>query len=1157
MTIPGSPISTQYGEITITGVNLTTGVVSYSYTLTHNTTDHGPLDNGSNNVFDDISVKVTDRDGDTASSTIDIKVVDDVPTATSEASQTLAEGTSVTGVLDFVKGADGATVTQINGVALHFDANDSGYSQSVDIGAGTIKVKADGSYVFTADAAVDNTNGAVPVHATFTVTDGDGDKSTANIDFAVTDANHPTGGEAFAAVDDDGLTGGNPLSTTGDLNANQGDASGDTSEATFTGTLPGATGADVPGTFDFASLNNSTGNVGQETVKYTWADNVLTATITNGARTGTVLFTVEVTDPATGAYHVTLEHNVLHAAGNNDENGDITVDLPYTVTDHDGSPATGTLHITFDDDAPTATADVNEAQSGQTVTGNVITDAAGHDAAGADGIASITWTNANNGTIIGQHGTLTIGADGSYSYQAFAHAASGSDVFEYTITDGDGDRSTTTLTIDVTSANTLPTAGTTTASVDDEGLAHGIAGNGQSTGDVTLPSPENVANGTLPHDYQADGKAASDPISFASMDGQHGTVGTESVTYHWDAASNTLVATSDVGRGDIFKVVVDGGVDNGDGNYQLTLLKPVMHASGNGENDATVDLTYQVKDSNSDITTGKLTVTFNDDTPVAQSSAVTVEAGKVATVDIQFIVDRSLSMFASAGGGVSGDVPGYSDDRMGLARYSMEQLLESERSDRTRPDHPLRCDRGRHRVDDQSGSFGLHPEQRQLDVVDRHQLRPRPAAGHEQLWQWPDQPCRQVAGLLPFGRCAGRQWHRQWSGRQQPHQQQRHDRRVENFVNGHNIDDVYAIGIGSGVSTSNLEPVAYPNTDGPDAGNTEDNVILVGTNNLSGLLGTLQDMLGSAESVSGNVVTDHVNTGFGADGGHIQSITIGGITFTFTPGNTPGTGTIGESGMPPAGYVDHGTWAEITTAIGGKLTFYFEDTNGHNAGDYSYLAPTNTAGTESIHYVVVDGDGDTAGADLTINVTVPPPTYALTGAPEVTEGGDLVFHLDLSHANATDTVFTIGTQNGTATGGADFETSNFEYSTNGGQTWINAGGANHDQVTIAAGQTSVLIRVDTTDDNVDEANNESMNLVVTGVSGTVAASGNDGTEQGLIDDNDATPVVSISNGTTSAALAGVAAPTMQAVQEGESRLLPGQAQQRLIGSCHSSVGHHR
>ncbi len=191
---------------------------------------------------------------------------------------------------------------------------------------------------------------------------------------------------------------------------------------------------------------------------------------------------------------------------------------------------------------------------------------------------------------------------------------------------------------------------TTTASVDDEGLAHGIAGDGQSSGDATLPSPENVANGTLPHDYHADLKATSDPINFAPMDGQHGTVGTESVTYHWDASSNTLVATSDAGRGDIFKVVVDGGADNGNGNYQLTPAQPVMHVSGNNENDATVELTYQVKDSSSDTAEGKLTVTFNDDTPVAQSDTVTIEAGKVATVDIQFIVDRSLSMFRARAG---------------------------------------------------------------------------------------------------------------------------------------------------------------------------------------------------------------------------------------------------------------------------------------------------------------------------------------------------------------------------------------------------------------------------------------------------------------------------------------------------------------------------
>ena len=160
---------------------------------------------------------------------------------------------------------------------------DGNYSQAIAIGAGSIKVKADGSYSFTAD---NPTTGPVrPTTATFTVTDGDGDTATANVSFQVIDANKPTSGTASAAVDDDGLSGGNPASTVFDLNANTGDAPGDTSEATFTGVLGGSVGLDVPGTFSFASLNGTTGTVGTETVVYSWnsGSNMLTAT---GPRTG-------------------------------------------------------------------------------------------------------------------------------------------------------------------------------------------------------------------------------------------------------------------------------------------------------------------------------------------------------------------------------------------------------------------------------------------------------------------------------------------------------------------------------------------------------------------------------------------------------------------------------------------------------------------------------------------------------------------------------------------------------------------------------------------------------------------------------------------------------------------------------------------------------
>jgi von Willebrand factor type A domain/RTX calcium-binding nonapeptide repeat (4 copies)/FecR protein len=297
-----------------------------------------------------IHVVASEADGDSASpANVSVTIGDDVPTASAEASQNVAEGTSVNGTLDFVGGADGATVTAINGIALVFGAD--GFSQAIDIGAGVIRVKADGTYSFSADAAVDNSHGPVPVNATYTVTDGDGDTATSTIAFKVTDAHVPVSGTATATVDDDGLAGGSPVSTTGDINANIGDLDGPgSSEASFSGVLGGSVGGDLPGTFSFAALNGTTGTVGQETVSYSW--NALTDTLTATGPRG-ALFAVHVTDAATGAYHVTLLDNVLHAQGPNDENNAI-VNLGYVITDADGSTAPGTLTITFNDDAPVA-----------------------------------------------------------------------------------------------------------------------------------------------------------------------------------------------------------------------------------------------------------------------------------------------------------------------------------------------------------------------------------------------------------------------------------------------------------------------------------------------------------------------------------------------------------------------------------------------------------------------------------------------------------------------------------------------------------------------------------------------------------------------------------------------------------------------------------
>ena len=73
-------------------------------------------------------------------------------------------------------------------------------------------------------------------------------------------------------------------------------------------------------------------------------------------------------------------------------------------------------------------------------------------AAGGDLTTAVT-TGVNT-DIAGQHGTLILLANGSYTYQSTANniTANTTDVFVYTIKDGDGDLSTTTLTINLAEA---------------------------------------------------------------------------------------------------------------------------------------------------------------------------------------------------------------------------------------------------------------------------------------------------------------------------------------------------------------------------------------------------------------------------------------------------------------------------------------------------------------------------------------------------------------------------------------------------------------------------------------------------------------------------------------------------------------------------------
>ena len=61
---------------------------------------------------------------------------------------------------------------------------------------------------------------------------------------------------------------------------------------------------------------------------------------------------------------------------------------------------------------------------------------------------------------------------------------------------------------------------------------------------------------------------------------------------------------------------------------------------------------------------------------------------------------------------------------------------------------------------------------------------------------------------------------------------------------------------------------------------------------------------------------------------------------------------------------------DINTALTGHLIFHFVDGVGFAAGDWQYQSPAdvNADTVETFHYVIADGDGDQAGADLAVTI---------------------------------------------------------------------------------------------------------------------------------------------------------------------------------------------
>ncbi|MDQ2082873.1 VCBS domain-containing protein, partial [Xanthobacteraceae bacterium Astr-EGSB] len=444
------------------------------------------------------TVTVTDDKGATATQDIVVTITgtNDVPVITSSAQAGSVKEDETLTATGQVKSSDadaGATAT--------YSGNATGTYGSFEVDAVT------GAWTYTLDNAAHQ---ALKAGDTFietfpvTVTDDEGTTATQDVVITITGTNDgPTVTGALSATADEG-----DLALALDL-------------------LSGASDLDAGETVTLTVTN----------VTYAIDGGTASATAPAGVSLAGSTLTVDLTDAA-------FDHLA---------EGDSTmIVVSYEVQDAQGAvvPQTQTITVTGTNDAPIATANTNAGNPvveggvfpGNTAfagdpsaAGNVLADDSDLDdgaslsvsaiRAGTDGMDTTVPSGGADAVVAGKYGSLTIHADGSYSYaldngeaatNALALGETGHDVFTYTITDEHDATTSATLTIDITGTNDVPVA-----TIDDNS-SDAVSESGVHPGNTPFAGDLTATGSVLLNDTDVD---AGDLLSVYSVQGLTANVG--------------------------------------------------------------------------------------------------------------------------------------------------------------------------------------------------------------------------------------------------------------------------------------------------------------------------------------------------------------------------------------------------------------------------------------------------------------------------------------------------------------------------------------------------------------------------------------------------------------------------------------------------------
>ena len=876
---------------------------TYTYTLTSPATTTPHADDGANTLTETFTYQATDSLGNVVTSTIVVSIVDDVPKALNDSNATSASETQLTLTGNVLTNdVQGADVVAIGPNAGPITAGTFTGTY------GTLVLNANGTYTYTlnpADAAFKALHGGGNGTETFTytLTDADGDTSTANLVLNIHNNDDPV---VLNGLDVNG----------GELTVYEKNLSD--------GTSPDTPALTQSGTFTVTALD------GLQTLTVGGI-----AVVTNGVAAGfpqSVVsplgstFTVTGYNPATGvvSYSYTLVDNENHPTGNGANS--LTENFNVVATDTDGSTASGQININIIDDLPTAKADTGSVVEGGTVNvsvlGNDVTGADGATAGGAvvgvraGGDTSSSAIGGLNSNINGTYGYLTLDAAGNAIYHSNPNSVNppgATDTFTYTIRDGDGDESTTTLTINVADSKLI-------ASVDQDVTVY------EKALDLTKDG-QDLAPGTV---------TGSDPSNTG------------------ETATGTLVGAVTGGSGALTYTLVGSATGtygqiqlNADGTYTYTLTSaPKTTPNANdGANTLSESFTYKATDALGNSTTSTLVVNIVDDVPKAVASDRSVAAVEIDS-NLLIVLDISGSMVDPSG------VPGLS--RLDLAKQAISALLDKY------------DDLGDVKV--QLVTFSSSATDRTsvwVDVATAKSILAGLSAGGGTNYD--AAVAMMQTAFNTSGKLTGAQNVGYFFSDGKPTTGQEigtaDETALKNFLDANSIKN-YAIGLGSGVSNANLDPLAYDGISHTDT----NAVVVTDLNQLNSVLsGTVE-----GAPVTGSLLGEGGT--FGADGGFIKSIVVDGTTYTYDPRANSGQGSLTASGG-----TNHGTFNTVNNTISiatnnsGTLVINLD------TGDYSYTSQktTTTVITENIGFTLSDNDGDLASSTLTVKVIPNSPPVAM------------------------------------------------------------------------------------------------------------------------------------------------------------------------------------